>query len=86
MHTLLSWFSRSILLIAGLPEWIVFGSVVNMNKKTITRKSAIISPHLMTGQERLLLLRNIRGMWKNRKPDPIKELEKIRREWDREIV
>jgi hypothetical protein len=57
-----------------------------MSKKTITRKAAMISPHLMTGQERLLLLRNIRGMWKNRKPDPIKELEKIRREWDREIV
>jgi hypothetical protein len=57
-----------------------------MNKKTITRKSPVISPFLMTGQERLLLLRNIRGMWKNRKPDPMKELEKMRREWDREIV
>ena len=39
----------------------------------------------MTGQERLLLLRNIRGLWKNRKPDPIKESEKIRSEWDREV-
>jgi len=26
-----------------------------------------------------------RGMWKNRKPDPIKELVKIRSGWDREI-
>jgi hypothetical protein len=58
-----------------------------MDKKTITstRKSQMKSPLLLTGQERLLLLRNIRGMWKNRKTDPIKELEKIRREWEREI-
>jgi hypothetical protein len=56
-----------------------------MDKKIITRKSRIISPLFLTGQERLLLLRNIRGMWKHRKPDPIKELEKMRREWDREI-
>jgi hypothetical protein len=51
-----------------------------MDKKTISRKSATISPLLMTGQERLLLLRSIRGMWKNRKTDPIKESEKIRSE------
>ena len=57
-----------------------------MDKKTITRKSPIRSPLLLTGQERLLLLRNIRGMWKHRKTDAIKELEKMRREWDREIV
>jgi len=57
-----------------------------MSKKTITRKSAIKSPLLLTGQERLLLLRNIRGMWKHRKTDPVKELEKIRREWDREMA
>jgi hypothetical protein len=53
-----------------------------MDKKTITRKSRIISPVLLTGQERLVLLRNIRGMWKHRKPDPLQELEKMRREWD----
>jgi hypothetical protein len=23
-------------------------------------------------------------MWKNRKPDPIKEWQKLRKEWDRE--
>jgi hypothetical protein len=56
-----------------------------MDKKTIISKSPIRSPLLLNGQERLLLLRNIRGMWKHRKPDPIKELEKMRREWDREI-
>jgi len=57
-----------------------------MSKKTITRKSSIKSPLLLTGQERLLLLRGIRGMWKGRKTDPVKELEKIRREWDREMA
>jgi len=56
-----------------------------MDKKTIISKSPIRSPLLLNGQERLLLLRNIRGMWKHRKPDPIKELENMRREWDREI-
>jgi hypothetical protein len=56
-----------------------------MDKKTIIRKSPIRSPLLLNGQERLVLLRNIRGMWKHRKTDPIKELEKMRREWDREI-
>jgi hypothetical protein len=56
-----------------------------MDKKTVTRKFSIISPLIMTGPERLLLLRSIRGMWKNRKPDPTKELEKIRWEWDREM-
>jgi hypothetical protein len=63
----------------------VFDTMGYMDKKIITRKSAIISPLLMTGQERLLLLRKIRGMWKNRKPDPIKESEKIRSEWSREV-
>jgi hypothetical protein len=57
-----------------------------MDKKTVTRKYPVKSPLLLTGQERLLLLRNIRGMWKGRKSDPIKELEKIRREWDREMA
>jgi hypothetical protein len=57
-----------------------------MDRKTITRKSQIKSPLLLTGQERLLLLRSIRGMWKHRKTDPIKELEEIRREWDGELV
>jgi hypothetical protein len=39
----------------------------------------------MDREERLRVLNNIRGMWNNRKPDPIKELEKIRKEWDRKL-
>ena len=41
---------------------------------------------LITMRERLLLLKSIKGIWRNRKPDPIKELKKIRQEWDRKII
>ena len=34
-------------------------------------------------QKRLIILRELKGLWKNRKPDPIKELIKIRKEWKR---
>jgi hypothetical protein len=39
----------------------------------------------MNREERLRVLNNIRGMWKNRKPDPIKELKKIRKGLDRKL-
>jgi hypothetical protein len=38
-----------------------------------------------TPEERLAAWRQLRGMWKGRKPDPIKELKKIRSGWDREL-
>ena len=41
---------------------------------------------LVAPEERLLVLRKLRGMWKNRRPDPIKELAKMRREWDRKLL
>ena len=37
------------------------------------------------GEERLKILRKLKGMWKNRKPDPIKEWEVIRASWDRDL-
>jgi hypothetical protein len=37
------------------------------------------------GRERLEALEKIRGIWKDRKPDPIKELEEMRKEWDRDL-
>ncbi len=37
------------------------------------------------GEERLKILRKVKGMWKNRKPDPIKELKAIRASWDRDL-
>jgi hypothetical protein len=39
----------------------------------------------VTGEARLTLWRKLRGMWKDRQPNPIEELEKIRDEWDRDI-
>lgn len=38
-----------------------------------------------TLNNRLKIWQSARGIWKNRKPDPIKELEKIRSGWDRAI-
>ena len=40
---------------------------------------------LMDREERLRVINNIRGMWKHRKPDPIKELAKIRKGLDRKL-
>lgn len=40
---------------------------------------------LMSVEDRLAILGEVRGMWKNRKPDPIKELAKIRKELDRKL-
>jgi hypothetical protein len=39
----------------------------------------------MTPQERLLLWRKIKGMWKGRKPDMMKEYIEIRKEFDRDL-
>jgi hypothetical protein len=37
------------------------------------------------GQERLKIWEKAEGMWEHRKPDPIKELNKIRKEMDRKL-
>jgi hypothetical protein len=43
-------------------------------------------PHLfVTGAARLAMWRKLRGMWKDRKPNPIEELDQIRDEWDRDL-
>lgn len=55
--------------------------------RTTTKPNTKLSlPHpLMSGKERLVVWERARGMWKNRKPDPIKELSKMRKEWDRKL-
>ena len=40
----------------------------------------VTPPAITDPKKRLAALRQAFGMWKNRKPDPIKELEKMRRE------
>jgi hypothetical protein len=36
-------------------------------------------------EERLRILESVQGMWKKRQPDPAKELEKMRKEWERTL-
>jgi hypothetical protein len=38
---------------------------------------------LPTAEERILIWEKARGVWKQRKPDAIRELAKMRREWNR---
>lgn len=40
---------------------------------------------LITLRERIAIWEEARGMWKHRKQDPIKELKKMRKEWDRKL-
>jgi len=39
----------------------------------------------LIGKERLKLWEKYRGIWKNKKPNPIKTLLKSRLEWEREL-
>jgi hypothetical protein len=57
-----------------------------MTRTAVKPNTKEIAPDLMKkGEERLKLWEQARGMWKNRKPDPIKELRKMRKEWDRKL-
>jgi hypothetical protein len=51
---------------------------------TTPRDTPSTSP-LLTPEERLKLWQRFKGMWKNRPPHSIEELEKMRKEWDREL-
>lgn len=56
-----------------------------MRTKTITKVKSS-HPRLISGRERLAIWEKVRGMWKNRKPDPIQELRKIRKGWNRKLA
>lgn len=56
-----------------------------MEKKTITRKPSTLYPAMLTMEERLAILQKLKGAWKNRKLDPIKELNKMKKEWERKL-
>jgi len=43
------------------------------------------TPIVLNGEERGKIWEKVRGIWKNRKPDPIKEHQKIRKELDRKL-
>jgi len=46
---------------------------------TITKKTTRQSLIILDRNRRLRILKKIKGIWKNRKPDPLKELKLIRR-------
>ena len=46
---------------------------------------SLIAAPLPTPEERLKLWQRFKGMWQNRTPDPVEDLEKIHKEWDREL-
>ena len=55
-----------------------------MATKTHSKSKAPMYP-LMTPRERASIWEKARGMWKHRTPDPINELKKMRKEWDRKL-
>ena len=56
-----------------------------MENKIITKKPSTLYPAMLTREERLAVLQKLKGVWKNRKSDPIKELSKMRKEWERKL-
>ncbi|HTN73295.1 MAG TPA: hypothetical protein VMO00_19600 [Methylomirabilota bacterium] len=53
--------------------------------KTTKAKARASAALINKGKERLKIWEQAEGMWENRKPDPIKELNKIRKEMDRKL-
>lgn len=53
--------------------------------KTYTARETKHFYPLITTKERLLIWKGVKGIWKKRKPEPIQELKKIRKEWKREL-
>lgn len=55
---------------------------VYMQSKTVTIQKEKLYP-LLGERERLQIWARARGMWKRRTRDPIPELKKMRKEWER---
>ena len=62
---------------------------INTNVSSMPRSTAKmhskppVTYPVRKGEDRATIWEKAQGMWKNRKPDPIKELRKIRKEWER---
>ena len=52
---------------------------------TKENKSERATPVVLRGESRGKIWQKARGMWKDRTPDPIQELKKIRKELDRKL-
>ena len=53
-----------------------------MNTKTIAKTKIKLTYPLIKKEERILIWKKAKGMWKNSRPDPIKELNKMKQEWE----
>ncbi|MBI2484324.1 hypothetical protein HYV71_04030 [Candidatus Uhrbacteria bacterium] len=53
-----------------------------MNAKIVTIQKEELYP-LLDQRERRHIWERARGLWKRRTPDPIRELKKMRKEWER---
>lgn len=51
--------------------------------KTITREKIKNTRPILDNTEKRAIWEKAKGVWKNKTPDPIKELKKIRRGWNR---
>ncbi|MEK7074865.1 MAG: hypothetical protein AAB975_03400 [Patescibacteria group bacterium] len=56
-----------------------------MKQKIETRKQTAIYPLLLTGRERLAIWKRAKTLLGHRTPMMLKELKKMRKEWNRKI-
>jgi hypothetical protein len=59
--------------------------IVEVHMEPTNLSDTLTASPLPTPEERLKLWQRVKGIWRNRTPDPIEELEKMRKEWDREL-
>ena len=55
------------------------------HSKPISTKARATAALIKKGEERLKIWERAEGMWEHRKPNPSKELNKIRKEMDRKV-
>jgi hypothetical protein len=51
--------------------------------ETTNQPETLTATPLLTPEERLKLWQRFKGIWQNLIPDPVEELEKMRKEWER---
>jgi len=56
-----------------------------MEKIQQLRKNSYRLLPLLSGRVRLSIWEGVRGIWKDKKINPISNLDKIRKEWDRNL-
>lgn len=67
-------------IVVALLSWYTCNTMAQKSRPKTKRGASSLSRVRL---QRRTGLRRLYGMWKNRKPDPIKQLEKMRKEWER---